>query len=301
MITLDSITRSLQLVTAASAAVTEPHYVASYVEIDGTGGTLTPTTGMGQTTGATPVTAVAHPASGKQRRLTFLSVFNADTAASTLTVQVDDNGTPTKVGVFTLLTGEQLLYSPEGGFVVMDAQGGLKSTMTSPASQLLKGHFDCADLVTTLTMASGTAFALYLGRCGKNSSLVNLIYKVTTALGATISYAEVGIFKGTVNLNGNPTLTRLGFTDVSTQVNGTGIQTPSVTLTTPAQPGDDLWVVFGFSTSGTAAAFRAGLADDIQSGVWASLSGRPSTIAAASAFTLEDAVTARPWVMGYVK
>lgn len=301
MITLDSTTRSLQLVAAAAASVTEPHYVTSYVEIDGTGGTLTPTTGMGQTTGATPVTAIAHPASGKQRRLTFLSIFNADTATSTLTVQVDDNGTPTKVGVFTLLTGEQLLYSPEGGFVVMDAQGGLKSTMTSPASQLLKGHFDCADLTTTLTMTTGTAFALYLGRCGKNSSRVDLIYRMTTALGATIAYAEAAIFKGNVNLNGNPTLTRLGFTDISGTPNGVSVQNVSVNLTTAAQPGDDLWVVFGFSTSGTAAALRAGLADDIQSGVWASLSGRPSTIAAASAFTLEDAVTSRPWVMGYVK
>lgn len=300
MITLTS-TQSLEVLLGAAIATNQLNVVASYVNIDTSGEALTPGTTLINTNSTTAVEAVAAPSSGQQRQLKFLSVYNTDTATATVTVRVHTSGSDYIVIRVILLSGEQLQYSPENGWIVLDAQGGLKKTLGYPESQFLQGNIDAANITGTLTLTNGTSFATWLGRTGKEVSRVSLIYRLTTVVGATISYAEAAIFKGDINLGGNPTLTRLGFADISGPVaNGGGQTIVQVTLSTPARPGDNLWAVIGASTSGTQGVIRAGLGDDIQTGAYASISGRPSTITSPTAWTIAANDAARPWIQGFL-
>ena len=104
----------------------------------------TPTSGTtsGQTTDTTPVTLISYPitssgvpASGIARKVTFLSVNNADTVANVLTIYINtitgpDSNPQTIVAIpiFTvnLMPGFTLIYD-EDGFQVIDANGVYQS------------------------------------------------------------------------------------------------------------------------------------------------------------------------------
>lgn len=164
--------------------------------------------------------------------------------------------------------------------------------------RLMQGYHNAGNLTDLYVTVAGTAIAVWLGTASWKSTSVALRYRVTTAA-ATITYAEVGIFSGAVNLGGNPTLTRLGYADVSAVVNSTGIKSTAVTLSTACNPGDNLWAVFGNDAT-TPMQLRAGLADDIQTGICATLAARPSTATSPTAWTIAGATVALPWVTAYV-
>lgn len=133
-----------------------------------------------------------------------------------------------------------------------------------------------ANLTTVTVLVTNTSYFLYIGRAGKALTTIDIVSRVTAAA-ATITWAEVGIFKGVPVANGAATaLTRLGFTDVAATFNSTGIKKTTVALTGHAAE-DDLWIAFG-SQATTPYQIRAGLADDIQGGGFQSFAGRISTM-----------------------
>jgi len=149
-----------------------------------------------------------------------------------------------------------------------------------------------ASLANGTSFATNTSYFLYLGRAGKALSTVNVVTRVTTAA-SSITWAEVGIFKGTLVANGAATnLTRLGFTNVAATYNSTGIKNTSVSLTGHAAE-DDLWVAFG-SQATAVYQLRAGLAYDIQDGGYQQFSGRISTMGASTGTNVAATVLV-PW------
>lgn len=125
MIILDSADKSLEVKLAGAVTTTELAIVASYVDMsDPT--TYTPGENDLATNGATAVTAVAAPAADHQRQLKLLTVYNLDTVAATVTVQVNNDGTKRVLISCTLGVGETLQYVDGHGFVVIDASGFLK-------------------------------------------------------------------------------------------------------------------------------------------------------------------------------
>lgn len=127
MLSLDATTKSLEIKLAGAVATTELPFVASYVDINQSSFAMT---GSGEsdgvTNGSTAVTAAAAPAATTTRKLNYLSVVNVDTAAVTLTVQVNNAATKRISFKATLQVGDQLSFTDAGGWVVFDSTGSLK-------------------------------------------------------------------------------------------------------------------------------------------------------------------------------
>lgn len=298
MIILDATTKSVTVNSDAAATTTELSYVSSYVDITTTA--FTPAANDGLTSSTAKQTIVAAPASSTQRQVKFMSVNNQDTVAHTVTFNYDNNGTFRQLIACTLLVGDTLCYTDKRGFYVIDSSGAEKPAISViPYSAFLNSSFNAANLTTALTTTSNESYAVWLGTANKVTSSVSVTMRVTQAI-ATITWGEVAIFSGNVNLGGNPTLTRLGFADVSGTFNSTGVITTNVALTTPTTIGQDLWCVFGAQAT-TVLAVRAGLADDIQSGIYANkTSTRPSTVTSPTGWTLGNATDAIPWIRAYL-
>lgn len=131
MITLDAVNKKLQIVLNGAAATTELPIQVAFDEINSRF-LETRKDFDGITTGNTAVDVMAAPSAGFKRRLTGLSVFNADTTSAVVTVQLVNGTTTRKLLSITLQTGEALYYSQHTGFYCVDVNGNQKSN--SPAS-----------------------------------------------------------------------------------------------------------------------------------------------------------------------
>lgn len=126
MIILDTVNRTLEVVLGGAVAANELPIVVCYVDV--TAAAYTPATEHTVTNGAVTVTIAAAPAAATQRQIKFISIYNADTGAVTLTLKYDDAATERKIHVVTLSVGDLLMYSDGEGFRVMNLNGGMKTT-----------------------------------------------------------------------------------------------------------------------------------------------------------------------------
>lgn len=251
------------------------------------------------TTAAT--TAVVTGVASRLTRVDELTVYNnSATVVQTITVQRTDGTNTPKIITVTLLPGETLLYSAPGMWTHLDANGGVygAGTQIQASAVMVSPFFSTANLTTAKTITSTNTFALYVGRLTRATSSVQVRLRVSTAA-ATITWAEVAIAKGSINPGGNPTLTVVGFADVSASYNSTGQKTTTVNVSSgqTLNAGDDLWFLIGNQATTAAAVRAASIADDIQSGMQASAIQRPSLIVGtATAFTIEGATATSAWV-----
>lgn len=147
---------------------------------------------------------------------------------------------------------------------------------------------------STLTLTSNSSWFVHVGRIVSEITTLDMMFNVTTAITSAI-WAEVGVFKGVVNYNGNASLSRVGFTDVSTVINSTGIKKVTVALS-GITAGDDLWLAIGNQNSGTTPIVRSTVADELGQGVFQTLVGRISTAAIPVMTTIGGTGTAIPWI-----
>lgn len=223
--------------------------------------------------------------------------------ASDLTLQYTDGTNVNPAPKCTMLPGELLVYDG-AKFLHYDSNMGLYAAVPSLQlpSLLVPPFFTTAALTGTRTITSTNSFAVYLGKAPRSLSSVALRLRVTTAA-ATITWAEVAIAKGLINIGGNPTLTVVGFADVSAVINSTGQKSVTVNVSSgqSVQYGDDLWAIIGNQAT-TAAVVRAQtMADDLSVGACATVVARPSTIVGTpTAFTNDGATNLPPWVYGVV-
>lgn len=109
---LDATTKSLEIVLAGAVATTQLPYVVSYVDLlssDQSVSAVGSNDGASNNTTAVPI--LAAPASGHTRMVKFLSVSNIDTAAVTLTLRYNDNGTFRTILKVVLAVGDQVIYT----------------------------------------------------------------------------------------------------------------------------------------------------------------------------------------------
>lgn len=240
-------------------------------------------------------TLAGGPSSGVRRVVKSLSVWNVDaTDAALVSIVKSDGGTPHTICVQTLQPGQGLFYEDGAGWSTTPAQ---PTTVPSTVSVLLPRLSATANLTSAKTITSGSTFAVYVGKAPRGFSACKVRLRVTTAA-ATITWAEVAIAKGAVNLGTNPALTVVGWADVSAIVNSTGQKSIDVNVASSqvVAPNDDLWVLIGASAT-TALQVRAlSIADDLQVGLQAALATRPSSnVGVAQGYTLEGATTLAPW------
>ncbi len=296
MILLTTTGESVEVVTGGAGAV---DYIVSWVDI--TTSALTPGSGDGAITTATTTTIVAAPGASTSRQIKGITIRNTDAAANAVVVRKDNSGSPREFISATLALDESLHFTDTEGWVKIDANGQRQcvvSTVAPVPSWVRAPHFATNNLTATKTLTSGSCFAVYLGKAPYALSQVRVRLRVTTAA-ATITWAEVAVAIGGVNVGTNPSLTVLGYSDVSAVINSTGQKTVLVSASAGRliAAGADVWVVIGNSAT-TAGVVRAqSIADDLQVGVQASVAQRPSTILGTpTVFTIEGATTLAPWV-----
>lgn len=174
------------------------------------------------------------------------------------------------------------LQTPAGG------GGGLQHD-----SIIMPPFFRMANLTAVTAFATNTSYFIYLGKVSSAISTLDIRNRVTAA-GATITWAEVGVFTGAAPaFGGNASLTRRGFTNVAATFNSTGLKTTTVALT-GVTANAELWLAFG-SQATTPFQVRGGLADDLQVGWYATFAGRISLAASPQAVTLASATLVPPW------
>lgn len=112
MITITT-THTLQAVLAGAVSANQPHYWVDYID--------TADDAVGQANGllnsASDVTIVAAPSSG-DRLIRQIHIYNADTAAVTVTVKTDAGGTERNLIKMTLTAAQTLIYNSSSGWYV---------------------------------------------------------------------------------------------------------------------------------------------------------------------------------------
>lgn len=161
-------TDTLEVLLGGAVATSQCPLIAAYSDIASDATTCAPNSTDGQTNNTTAVTWVAAPGSGNVRQISYLSLYNADTASITVTVRIN-NGTTTRIiRKFTLNAGESIAYNPSG-FLVFSSDGSPKgSAVTSvngaTGSVTLTGA-NVSEPVNTLSISSGAvAVNCALGR-----------------------------------------------------------------------------------------------------------------------------------------
>lgn len=111
-ITLVGTTESLEVVLGGSVSSVQPEVNAAGVDLLTSDQSLSAVLGSHlATNGATPVTAIAAPASGHTRTVKEVSVYNKDSAVVDVTLQVNVGGTRFIVEKITgLAVGATFLY-----------------------------------------------------------------------------------------------------------------------------------------------------------------------------------------------
>lgn len=250
----------------------------------------------GVTNNTTAVNLIAAPGAGNQRQLRWCSINNTDTVDIGVKIRFNDNGSFRNVLYVYLEVNESIQYSEETGWRIYDANGSEKIAgfnKIPPAIRMPEGlNIENTSLISILS--NGVAYCVYLGKADRQYSSVKIAYRIFTPMGATISYAELAIYKGLPTLGSAATLTRLGFTDTSAIWNSPGTKVTSVT-TPGIAIGDDLWVVFGSSTTGTTPSIRAGQSNVTGAGFFQTVaSARPSTNA--TLVGTVNSTSSMPWV-----
>lgn len=213
-----------------------------------------------------------------------VTVAQGGTGLGTLTANnvILGNGTSTPSFVAPSTTGNQL---------ISNGTTWTSAASTDPVMYQTVG-LNPANLTAVTALTTGTTYFEYMGVAPKAYTSCSVLANVTTAA-VTITWAEVGIFKGTPPLNGTASLTRLGSTSVAATFNSTGRKSTAVTVTTA--PGDNLWVAFGASAT-TPFQIRGQLADDLQSGVFQTGAVQPSVAGTPFTTTLGGATAVPGWV-----
>jgi len=122
ILVLDATTDSIVVAMAGAAATTNPDFTSGFA--DNTGSAFTEGSNDGALNGTTSVTLVASPAAATRRVVKNITIFNKDTAAVTVTVSYNANGTLRDIAKVTLAVGDT--WTLEGAY---DATGSLKQTL----------------------------------------------------------------------------------------------------------------------------------------------------------------------------
>jgi hypothetical protein len=295
---LTSTNHALELVTSAADSI---DFTADFTIIDKTAATdVTPGSNDGNITGATTTTLVSAPAADTYKIVRGVTVRNTGTIDNTVTLQKDVGGTNIPIASVVLAVDESFVLDETGAVTVYNSMGVPKNGVVFvPASSVMMApHFASASITGTKTISTLSSFAVYVGKAPRALTSAILRCRVTTAM-ATITWGEVALAVGSINVGSDPTLTVVGYTDVSGQFNSLGQK--SVTINVAAgqaiNEGDDLWVLIGNQATTACIVRSQSIADDIQVGLQASFAVRPSTIVGTpTAFTIEGASTVAAWV-----
>lgn len=150
LLVLDATTKSIVCAMSGAATTTNPDFTAAWA--DNTGSAFTEGSTDGALNGTNSVTLVAAPGASTRRAIKTITIQNRDTAAVTVTVSYNNNGTLRTIAKVTLQVGDT--WTTDGSF---DSTGSFKQSVVSVnlASQVF-GTLPVANGGTGVTTSTGT-------------------------------------------------------------------------------------------------------------------------------------------------
>jgi hypothetical protein len=168
MLILSTTTDKIQVVLSGNVTASQLRCYASYNDTTTT--SIAPGRNATLTNNTTAVDLVASPSASTQRVISYLSVYNADTASATVTINVVSSSTSYSVFITTLSAGEKLEYQQGEGFRVLASDGSLKivpnaaGIPASPNVNFTALAGDVATTSTTLSDVTGLSFPVTSGK-----------------------------------------------------------------------------------------------------------------------------------------
>ena len=130
---LDATTKTITAVMSGAAATTNPDFTVAYADNNGT--TFTEGSNDGALNGTSSATLCAAPAASTRRVINTITIENKDTAAVTVTVYYNNNGTLRTIAKVTLAVGDT--WTTDGTY---DTSGNLKTVAgTVPVASIVNG------------------------------------------------------------------------------------------------------------------------------------------------------------------
>lgn len=200
MIRLDSTTRKLQAVLTVAVATSQLPITACFSD-------QTSTTYLGgnfliNTNDTTTVDVVSAPAINTIRDVDYISVYNGDTQANTITFLYDADGTDYTIISVTLSIGDKLEYTHGSGWKTTDSLGKIKVPVGSGGGT--GGRVD--------TVVSGTGISV------DSTDPINPIVNLDSSSIASLALADTSV----------QNLSDLGITATATELNYVGGVTSAI-------------------------------------------------------------------------
>lgn len=245
---IDATNETIEILLGATVAANQATFACGYNSKTSAG--LVPVDINGATNNTTPVTIVSSPASsGDQNQVRSIVIENNDTASITLTVRYNNTSMTRTLFKATLQTGENLVYTAEKGWQVLDSRGNEETNgiHINPVGNINYTEFFAVDTsVATVNPATVGVFTC-LGRSTKANPTVNILHEVTVAGTTSITWAEIGMYIISIGMspNNQNQWERVATSNQSAVWNTTGIKNTSIALTNVVE-GDVLFPLFGF-------------------------------------------------------
>jgi hypothetical protein len=147
-------TDKVRVVLSATVTTNQLQCVVSYRDIDAT--TYDADNHALLTNNTTPVDLAASPAAGVKRVVDYISVYNSDTTAKTVSISLNLNGTDFILAKATLAVGEKFEYAEGAGFRVLTVDGAMKSSLNQGVNSPITG-FQRAVLGADVTNSNASA------------------------------------------------------------------------------------------------------------------------------------------------
>jgi len=163
-----STTDKIQVVLAGNVTTNQLKCYAAYNDTTTT--SIIPGRNVTLTNNTTAVDLVLSPPGSTQRLVSYLSVYNSDTANATVTVNVVSSSTNYAVFVTTLAVGEKIEYQQGEGFRVLATDGTLKVVTPPqgmPETSIVQYSYLSTDVTTTsasLADITGLSFPVTSGK-----------------------------------------------------------------------------------------------------------------------------------------
>lgn len=186
MIVLSATTQSIEVLLAASSVAPLPVAVSSRVV---TAADTDAIMSLTNTTGTTAVAIQPAPASGERDIVDFISIYNPNVAAATVTVQLKQSASIFILSKVTLAQDERLQYTDAYGWVVLNSAGGVKTSINQGVSPISSGWNSAvlaADVTNNNAVANsiadvtGLSFPVVAGQRYNFKFIINYTAAATT-------------------------------------------------------------------------------------------------------------------------
>lgn len=250
MLILNATTKKLEVVLGQAVTTNQLPVVTSWRDVTTTD--FTPGSDIVNTNNTTDATIVAAPAASTQRIVDYIGVYNNDTTAKDVSINLDVSGTNYLLIKVNLLAGERLEYQEGRGWASFTNNGSIKQaivagshgSLSSGWSQVVLGSDVTNNNAVANTIADITGFSFSVNSGSKYWFRAWIMW--TSAAGTT--GARFAMSGPTMNANGFAYRSSYALTATTETVNhAVANDIPAASNASPANTGGNIAQIEGFA------------------------------------------------------